>query len=979
MQTGKSVSAPMHKLRIDSASWATLNRLLDEALDRDPEAVEPWLSTLPADVAPLVPRLRELLTRAGALETEDFLETLPKIDVPAADTEQAGAQVGNYRLLRELGSGGMGVVWLAERVDGLINRPVALKLPHGAWKRAGLAERMARERDILASLNHPHIAHLYDAGVTTEGQPYLAIEYVAGEPIDEYCTARALDIRARLALFAQVAAAVAYAHGKLVVHRDLKPANILVDARGHARLLDFGIAKLLDEGATRESRMTELSGRALTPDYASPEQIRGEPLTIASDVYSLGVVLYELLSGQRPYRLRRDSRGALEEAILAADPPPPSERAGTAARRPLRGDLDTVVLKALRKEPQHRYATVHALLEDIERHLASLPVLARPDSRWYRARKFVARNRLAVSAASAVLVAIVAGATTAAWQAHVAIAQRERAEEVQDFIASIFREADPTQGRGKALTASELLLQAERRLRGRAAATPALRAQMLTIIGESLFGLQDIKESARVLEAAAQARRAAPHDPALDARIQLALSQAYEYLGRNDDALAQLALAFDTLREGGLEADVLFVRAKLHESAMGLATSDYTRAERAGEEALAAALRITGPRSAEAATAMQFISKAYLFEERAPEAIVRSKEALDLTLSLNDGDYSHPRVIESAQYYANALIHVGDLDAAATLVRDVTARAERVLGADSRMVGELLALGVPSELERGNVRAAVAMARRAVSIYLKDAEPNSTVHAYRLRLLGLSLLAARAGAEAEAALAEGVRVSALAWGPEGRPYGRGGHGLALAQLGRFAAAQAQIDLALAGSPTDSRSYHQAMRNQGSLLRLQGRSADAIPWLEKAIAAADRDAFDRSDRAVAYGELGLAQLDLGMTDEAGTSFAAAEALFATFQRDFASPARVDLLIGTGRVHLARRQFALALPPLQRADEFWREFAPQSRDAGEAAYWLGRGLESLGRVREARAALDRSATLLANSPLPADARLVAARRR
>ena len=192
-----------------------------------------------------------------------------------SDGDQPGDVVGPYRLLRELGSGGMGVVWLAERTDGLINRPVALKLPHGAWKRAGLAERMAREREILATLSHPNIAHLYDAGVTAGGQPYLAIEYVEGRRIDVYCREQHLDVEARLRLFAQVAGAVAYAHGKLAVHRDLKPANILVSAGGQVRLLDFGIAKLLDDGQAKEDRFTELSGRALTPDYASPEQIRG--------------------------------------------------------------------------------------------------------------------------------------------------------------------------------------------------------------------------------------------------------------------------------------------------------------------------------------------------------------------------------------------------------------------------------------------------------------------------------------------------------------------------------------------------------------------------------------------------------------------------------------------------------------------------------------------------------------------------------
>src|SRR6185436_14101596 len=326
-----------------------------------------------------------------------------------------GDLVGPYRLVRELGAGGMGAVWLAERADGLIQRSIALKLPHLVTpRRAELAERMAREREILAALDHRNIAKLFDAGLTAEGQPYLALEYVEGVPIDQYVRgagdAAALPLEQRLRLFLQVAHAVAYAHGKLVVHRDLKPANILVTANGGVRLLDFGIAKLLDDGEARATQLTRLSGGAFTPEYASPEQILGEPLTVASDVYSLGVVLYELLTGTRPYRLKRDSLGALEEAILQAAPARPSEIAPPELRKALRGDLDTIVPKALKKNPAQRYATVNAFAEDLACYLQDRPVQARPDSSTYVLRKFVARNRLAVGASAATLLVIVASA-----------------------------------------------------------------------------------------------------------------------------------------------------------------------------------------------------------------------------------------------------------------------------------------------------------------------------------------------------------------------------------------------------------------------------------------------------------------------------------------------------------------------------------------------------------------------------------------
>jgi len=436
----------MPKLDIDAAAWATLNRLLDEALDLSPEAREPWLAGLPDEVRPLAPRLRDLLARATRTGAGDFLGTLPRLGgetgagtapllepqlEPGAPPRTAGDRIGPYRLVRPLAEGGMGAVWLAERTDGLVQRPIALKLPRGAWDRAGLAQRMAREREILATLDHPHVARLFDAGVTAEGQPWLALEYVEGRRIDEHAREARLDPRARARLFLQVAGAVAHAHSRLVIHRDLKPGNVLVTGAGQAMLLDFGIAKLLEGGLAQETELTQLGGRALTPAYAAPEQLGGEPLGVAADVYSLGVLLFELLAEARPYRLERESLGALVEAVLRAEPLRPSDAAVTpAARRALRGDLDTIILKALKKRPGERYATANALAEDVERWLQGRPVLAHPDRAAYRLKKFVGRNRLAVGATAAVAVAILAGGA-------LSVAEKMRTDEVRAFMASV--------------------------------------------------------------------------------------------------------------------------------------------------------------------------------------------------------------------------------------------------------------------------------------------------------------------------------------------------------------------------------------------------------------------------------------------------------------------------------------------------------------------------------------------------------------
>jgi len=428
--------------------WPQIDALLDEALALPAPERAAWLAALQGERAALRDTVAQLLGAHAHAETGDFMGELPALSAtggPAADQAAAGDHVGPYRLLSPLGDGGMGVVWLAERADGQLKRAVALKLPRLAWG-SGVAERLARERDILATLDHPHIARLVDAGVDQHGRPYLAMELVAGQPIDVYCRERALPVRERLALLLQVAAAVAHAHARLVVHRDLKPANILVTADGQVRLLDFGIAKLLEEDQrTQETALTRLSGAALTPDYASPEQIRGEPLTTASDVYSLAVVAYELLAGTRPYRLKRGSAAELEEAIASAEPLPASSVAATPTlKKALRGDLDAILNQALKKDPTARYAGIAVFAADIERHLHQEPVLARPDSRWYRTRRLLQRHRLAFGFSIALGLAIVAGAGAAAWQATKARAESARVQaEVgrQQAVRDLYLEA----------------------------------------------------------------------------------------------------------------------------------------------------------------------------------------------------------------------------------------------------------------------------------------------------------------------------------------------------------------------------------------------------------------------------------------------------------------------------------------------------------------------------------------------------------
>jgi WD40 repeat protein/serine/threonine protein kinase len=443
------MSSPLRELT--PHEYSRISQLLDESLELAPAERHAWLTDLDLRDPEAAALLRRLFASqaegAGARFLNQPLQAAAAIaSAIATDGTLVDRRFGPYRILSLLGHGGMGSVWLAERVDGLFRRQVALKLVHPILGPM-LKERFGREREILANLSHAHIARLFDAGISEDGQPYLALEYVAGLPLTHYCDEHGLGLAARLQLFCQVLSAVQYAHAHLVIHRDLKPSNILVTEEGQAQLLDFGIAKLLTEGSQAlETELTQRGGRALTPDYAAPEQIAGAAITIAADVYSLGVILYELLTGMRPYRLKRDSRGALEDAILQAEPVAPS-RAGlselvAAARnttvrklaKALAGDLDTIALKALKKRPDERYATANAFDEDIARFLHGEVVLAQPDSFAYRARKFVRRHRLSITAAAVLVATLAGGLTATTYEARLAAAQRDQALRAQSQL-----------------------------------------------------------------------------------------------------------------------------------------------------------------------------------------------------------------------------------------------------------------------------------------------------------------------------------------------------------------------------------------------------------------------------------------------------------------------------------------------------------------------------------------------------------------
>jgi non-specific serine/threonine protein kinase/serine/threonine-protein kinase len=435
---------------MNSENWQKVEELLNAALEIEPENRQEFLAGISSDE--FRREVESLLD--GEFEAEKFLAS-PAVafsaDLFEEDIETdalINQKIGNYKISGELGRGGMGAVYLAERDDGKFEQKVAVKLLKRELNTADIRRRFGHERQILAALAHPNVARLLDAGTTADGLPFLVMEYVEGVPIDEFCAAQNLDLNERLELFRTVCETVAFAHRNLIVHRDLKPSNILVTKDGIPKLLDFGISKLLTPEFEAESAHTITKLGVMTPEYASPEQLRGESVTTATDVYSLGVILYELLTSQRPFEFKKHSAEEIIRAVCETEPSPPSAVSNaelkhgkkitnqnsqktvphTAFRIPRSGDLDNIVLKALKKEPNRRYSSVEQFAEDIRRHLSNLPVLARPDTLSYRATKFINRNRIAVFAGLLIFLTLIGGIIATAWQARRAEANQVRAE-----------------------------------------------------------------------------------------------------------------------------------------------------------------------------------------------------------------------------------------------------------------------------------------------------------------------------------------------------------------------------------------------------------------------------------------------------------------------------------------------------------------------------------------------------------------------
>lgn len=776
-----------------SGHWRLVSPHLDRVLELSEAERRRYLADLSREDPALAADLELLLEEERALRDEGYLEHDAQ-DL-LAESHLVGRTFGAYALVRSLGAGGMGSVWLARRNDGQFEGTVAVKLLSAALLGAAGVSRFRREGTILARLKHPHIAQLIDAGVSEAGQPYLVLEYVEGEPIDRWCDERGLDVRSRVRLFLDVLAAVAHAHANLVVHRDLKPSNVMVSQEGRVKLLDFGIAKLLegDDGDGAPTWLTREAGRAFTPAFAAPEQVTGESVTTATDVYALGGLLYLLLAGRHPAGKPGASPADLLRGILETEP---DRLSGVVhdqrLRRELRGDLEIIVAKALKKNPRERYESIAALAEDLRRYLAEEPILARPDSLAYRTRKLVRRQARSLAAAA---MAVLALAAVVAFYGTRLADERDRATQVSGFLTELLSHADPyVAGTGEP-TVRSLLDAGAARAQKNLANRPELQREMLTLLGR-IYERRGAYEAALPLleQAVALGRRSL--GPSRE------LAQSLNDLGVARGQLAQLDAARATL-----------------------------------ESALAMRRKVLGEEHPEVAVSHSELGRTLFDLGRLDEAEAHFRAALAIRRkALGPDDHE---TATSMSDLGLLLRQKGDRAGAEALFRKTLAVTRKSSGPKHPDVATALANLALTVNERGDHAAAEAMFREALAISLASLGREHPDNAQRLANLAAVLRLRGKLAEAAAKNEEALALSRPALGPDHPAVARQEVGLARVYLdqGRPAAADPLLRHALGvqqrGLAAGDWRLGVTQGLLGDALRRRSRFAEAEPYLLRA--------------------------------------------------------------------------------------------------------------------------------------------------
>jgi eukaryotic-like serine/threonine-protein kinase len=774
----------------------------------------------------------------------------------------------------------------------------------------------------------------------------------------------------------EVAKAVAHAHSKLVVHRDLKPSNMLVATDGSPRLLDFGIARLLAAEPTAQTRMTRVGARALTPDYASPEQIKGEAIGTATDVYSLGVVCYELLTGTRPYRLRRASAAELEQAIAETDPLPASSAATDRARkRRLRGDLDAILNKALKKQPAERYATIDAFATDIDRHLRGLPVQARPESGMYRFGRFVARHKVGTAATFAVVVAILAGAAVAIWQAGVARDQARRAENINAFILSLFNAAGPGGGGGADLRATELLTQSLTRIEQELSQEPRRQVELYTTVGDALRELNAYPESV------------VAYDKALD------LATRHEWLAGDEASMARIGKA-DTLvtidnLDGaqkllddaertlrGRPPSLPLARAWLVRSSLQINRREPAEAVKSAQAGADLIGKLKGRTDLEYLQALRELSKAQYHADQCAQALPNIDLALG-QLPQTVGRDKHPEITAVRGVRARCLRDLKRYDESVADFERNDAEVRASYGERSTDYAIELSEHGAVERFRGNSQAAVELTARSAGIMeANGVQGYSMMGVYSS--LTRSLVQGRYVDRAEEAARKYQRVAFETYGAQDIETQAADMYLTLLRglKGDLAYAVPRFEEAIrslpaTGAPVRARSQSLL----AWLLLLNGDAQRAAVQLEASMPAlAARGEVDAPQLAMAVARYGLARLESGDVNDARKAM---ERGLREYSALYSLPTadRADICVGLTRLHLQLGDAQAALNFAHQANEFWTDHDPGSRWAGEAAYWNGRALLANGQPAAANEAFARAARILKGSPFPIDAKLAA----
>jgi serine/threonine-protein kinase len=679
--------------------WQRVREVFAAAQARPPEERAALLARLCGEDAALRSEVESLLAAdaSPALRSGRVLDEVAP-ELVGNGVPHEGSRVGPYRLKERIGQGGMGVVFAAERADGQFQQTAAVKLIGVGFADTASITRFRTEREILARLEHPHIARLLDGGLTEQGLPYLVMEYVRGDPITGFCDRRRLPVAERLRLFQQICQAVQYAHQNLVVHRDLKPSNILVSDRGEAKLLDFGIAKLLEPGrASPPLEATRTVARLMTPAFASPEQIRGEPVTTATDVYALGLLLYELLTGRRaqplaedlpPAELERricgpDAERASAAVLAGEDAAARADRRGVSPQRLgrlLQGDLDTILAKAMQKEPARRYASAAELADDVGRHLHRLPVRARPDTMAYRASRFVRRHRFGVTAAGAALVLLIAFAVAMALQAARIAREAEAKARVTAFLTDLFKVSDPGEARGNTITARELLDKGAAKIHQGLEDEPQIQAELMATMGSVYFNLGLYAEAEQQAKLALETRRRVlgPEHPST-LKSMVSLAHAYSRQGRQGEAEALYRETLEIQKRvlGPEHPDTLL-------SMNGVAIAchrqgRHAEAESLHRQTLEIRKRVMGPEHPDTQQSRNNLGTLLDAQGRYAESEALQRENLEIRMRALGPD--HPQTLTSMNNLAIAIGAQGRYAEAEALLQKTRDIHTRVLGA----------------------------------------------------------------------------------------------------------------------------------------------------------------------------------------------------------------------------------------------------------------------------------------------------------